>query len=226
MLFCTEGSANTSKGESCSPEDRSFLQQSEKPLRAAKCRGNMPWIPRLNKEREKKIHLVSCKRDTTSGFRKWLLIARNRLYELQSSRRVSALERLCDTNAWEKPAERLTYLAVSALLLTSVLMRSSCPYRAAMCSGVFPFLSSQSISAPSGEKETSKHTKQALSCRYTKKTRSNFCFCVHPEKSRSLSSPFSMIAWDLENLPWIAVMWSGVFPSLLWIETKTYCTTS
>lgn len=31
-----------------------------------------------------------------------------------------------------------------------------------------------------------------------------------------------MIAWDLENLPWMAVMWRGVLPSLLCSETKTY----
>lgn len=41
-----------------------------------------------------------------------------------------------------------TYFEVSAPLVMSVLMRSSCPYRAAMCRGVLPFLSSQSISAP------------------------------------------------------------------------------
>lgn len=45
----------------------------------------------------------------------------------------------------------LAYLAVSAPLVMRVLIRSSWPYRAAMCSGVFPFLSSQSISAPSGK---------------------------------------------------------------------------
>ncbi len=56
-------------------------------------------------------------------------------------------------NSCWKREDRLTYLAVSALLVMRVLMRSSCPYRAAMCSGVFPFLSSQSISAPL-EKET------------------------------------------------------------------------
>lgn len=49
-----------------------------------------------------------------------------------------------------KKTDMLTYFAVSALLMMRVLIRSSCPYRAAMCSGVFPFLSSQSISAPSG----------------------------------------------------------------------------
>lgn len=29
------------------PEDSSFLQQSEKPLRAVRCRGNIPWMPLL-----------------------------------------------------------------------------------------------------------------------------------------------------------------------------------
>lgn len=48
-----------------------------------------------------------------------------------------------------------SYLAVPAPLVISVLMRSSCPYRAAMCRGVFPFLSLQSISAPT---HIEKHT--------------------------------------------------------------------
>lgn len=33
--------------KSHSPEERSFLQQSEKPLKAAKWRGNIPCMPRL-----------------------------------------------------------------------------------------------------------------------------------------------------------------------------------
>lgn len=32
--------------------------------------------------------------------------------------------------------------------------------------------------------------------------------------------PFWMMVWDLENLPWIAVMCKGVFPSLLWKRKK------
>lgn len=42
----------------------------------------------------------------------------------------------------------VTYFAVSAPLVINVLISNSWPYRAAMCKGVFPFLSSQSISAP------------------------------------------------------------------------------
>jgi len=30
-----------------SPEESSFRQQSENPLSAARCSGNMPWMPRL-----------------------------------------------------------------------------------------------------------------------------------------------------------------------------------
>lgn len=41
-----------------------------------------------------------------------------------------------------------TYFAVSAPLVIRVLISSSWPYLAAMCKGVFPFLSSQSITAP------------------------------------------------------------------------------
>ena len=40
------------------------------------------------------------------------------------------------------------YFAVSAPLVIRVLISSSWPYRAAICKGVFPFLSSQSITAP------------------------------------------------------------------------------
>lgn len=36
------------------PEDSSFLQQSEKPLRAARCRGNIPWMPRLEELKAEK----------------------------------------------------------------------------------------------------------------------------------------------------------------------------
>lgn len=43
---------------------------------------------------------------------------------------------------------KVTYFAVSAPLVIRVLINSSWPYLAAMCKGVFPFLSSQSISAP------------------------------------------------------------------------------
>lgn len=32
-----------------------------------------------------------------------------------------------------------------------------------------------------------------------------------------------MIACDRENRPWMAVMWSGVFPSWLWGQTRTQC---
>lgn len=31
------------------------------------------------------------------------------------------------------------------------------------------------------------------------------------------------MVWDLENLPWIAVMCKGVFPSLLWKRKKCPC---
>lgn len=65
-------------------------------------------------------------------------------------------------NTWRKAADGLAYFAVSALLVMRVLMRSSCPYRAAMCSGVFPFLSSQSISAPLAIKTTKKNRSQQL----------------------------------------------------------------
>lgn len=42
------------------PEERSFLQQSEKPLKAAKWSGNIPCIPRL-KLIEQKLHYNTCK---------------------------------------------------------------------------------------------------------------------------------------------------------------------
>lgn len=38
------------------PDDSSLRQQSEKPLRAAKCSGNMPWTPLLN-EKEPMLQL-------------------------------------------------------------------------------------------------------------------------------------------------------------------------
>lgn len=56
----------------------------------------------------------------------------------------------------------VTYFAVSAPLVIRVLINSSWPYLAAMCKGVFPFLSSQSISAPAIKtllpKNTHRHT--------------------------------------------------------------------
>lgn len=53
-----------------------------------------------------------------------------------------------ETGAVVKAQRGMTHFEVSAPLVMSVLMRSSCPYRAAMCRGVLPCLSSQSISAP------------------------------------------------------------------------------
>lgn len=47
-LGCQRGDSGDTNGVSMNvPEDSSFLQQSEKPLRAARCRGNIPWMPLL-----------------------------------------------------------------------------------------------------------------------------------------------------------------------------------
>lgn len=54
----------------------------------------------------------------------------------------------CDSLTAVNTSVSITYFAVSAPLVIRVLISSSWPYRAAMCKGVFPFLSSQSITAP------------------------------------------------------------------------------
>lgn len=47
-LGCQPGDSSGDDSVSTNiPEDSSFLQQSEKPLRAVRCRGNIPWMPLL-----------------------------------------------------------------------------------------------------------------------------------------------------------------------------------
>ncbi len=41
-----------------------------------------------------------------------------------------------------------------------------------------------------------------------------------PEMERIRHSPFWMMACDLEYRPWMAAMWRGVLPSLLWTREK------
>lgn len=73
-------------------------------------------------------------------------------------------------------------MAVPAPLVISVLMRSSCPYRAAMCRGVFPFLSLQSISAPT---HTEKHMTLLDSMHFSERIQRNRRLTVLNDRLRS-----------------------------------------
>jgi len=53
---CQPGYSTGEEGVSMNvPEDTSFLQQSEKPLRAARCKGNIPWMPLLKRQRRQAV---------------------------------------------------------------------------------------------------------------------------------------------------------------------------
>lgn len=86
--------SHTAWVKSRSPEDRSFRQQSENPLRAAKCSGNIPWTPRLKKDTIMLIYQVSPRYHwwSTKG-RTLLFIAQNHQYQLHNTHYISALER-------------------------------------------------------------------------------------------------------------------------------------
>ena len=101
------------------PEESNLRQQSENPYSTAKCKGNIPWIPRLETEKQMKINAFE----------------------------TSEQQHRSPWKARGKP-QCLAYLAVSAPLVIRVLISSSWPYLAAMWRGVLPYLSTQSISPP------------------------------------------------------------------------------
>lgn len=111
-----------------------------------------------------------------------------------------------------------TYLALSAPFDSRELISNSWPYLAATWRGVFPYISTQSISPPvyGGKRKLDVYRQKWSSWGHPPIFKKKRILWDTLNVFWSITSPFWIRIWDPVKRPCMAAICRGLFPSLFW----------